>query len=85
MIANKDLSSLFKKKNIAGYSKLAGIIKVLFDADIRKGESETFILKVKAKLSKGLKGWILGWGSRVRVLSPFSLNKRRNSKSDTSI
>ncbi|MEK5442542.1 helix-turn-helix transcriptional regulator [Fredinandcohnia sp. FSL W7-1320] len=53
---------------------LNGVIdKFGIDADIRKGENETFILKVKAKLSKGLKGWILGWGSQVRVLSPVSL------------
>nr|WP_275580769.1 WYL domain-containing protein [Aquibacillus albus] len=42
-------------------------------ADIRKGENETFLLKAKAKLSKGLIAWIMGWGSQVKVLSPVSL------------
>lgn len=43
------------------------------DADIRKGENDTFILKAKAKLSQGLKGWILAWGSQVKVISPQKL------------
>ncbi len=53
---------------------LNGVIdKFGVDADIRKGEDNTFILKAKAKLSEGLKGWILGWGRHVKVLSPPSL------------
>lgn len=53
---------------------LNGVIdKFGIDADIRKGEDNTFILKAKAKLSEGLKGWILGWGRHVKVLSPPSL------------
>jgi predicted DNA-binding transcriptional regulator YafY len=53
---------------------LNGVIdKFGIDADIRKGEDNTFILKAKVKLSEGLKGWILGWGRHVKVLSPPSL------------
>ncbi|SHR49202.1 Uncharacterised protein [Mycobacteroides abscessus subsp. abscessus] len=53
---------------------LNGVIdKFGVDADIKKGEDNTFILKAKAKLSEGLKGWILGWGRHVKVLSPPSL------------
>lgn len=53
---------------------LNGVIdKFGVDADIRKGDDNTFILKAKAKLSEGLKGWILGWGRHVKVLSPPSL------------
>lgn len=53
---------------------LNGVIdKFGIDADIRKGENNTFILKAKAKQSTGLKAWILGWGSHVKVVSPQSL------------
>lgn len=53
---------------------LNGVIdKFGIDADFRKGDNDTFILKAKAKLSNGLKGWILGWGSQVKVISPQTL------------
>lgn len=53
---------------------LNGVIdKFGIDADIKKVDENTFILKAKAKLSEGLKGWILGWGRHVKVLSPPSL------------
>ncbi len=53
---------------------LNGVIdKFGIEADIRKIDDHTFILKAKAKLSEGLKGWILGWGRHVKVLSPPSL------------
>ncbi|WP_175639294.1 helix-turn-helix transcriptional regulator [Metabacillus schmidteae] len=60
---------------------LNGVIdKFGIDADIRKGENNTFILKAKAKQSMGLKGWILGWGSYVKVLSPTSLVQEINKE-----
>ncbi|MFV8830262.1 WYL domain-containing protein [Alkalihalobacterium sp. APHAB7] len=43
------------------------------EADIRQTDENTFIIKAKAKISDGLKGWILTWGSKVKVLSPPSL------------
>jgi hypothetical protein len=53
---------------------LNGVIdKFGIDADIRKVDDSTFVLKAKAKLSEGLKGWILGWGRHVKVVAPPSL------------
>ncbi|MFA9560631.1 helix-turn-helix transcriptional regulator [Evansella sp. AB-rgal1] len=53
---------------------LNGVIdKFGLDADIRKIDESTFILKAKAKISEGLKGWILAWGRHAKVLSPSSL------------
>lgn len=53
---------------------LNGVIdKFGIEAEIRKVKEEYFILKAKAKLSHGLKAWILAWGSKVKVLSPPSL------------
>nr|WP_263327142.1 WYL domain-containing protein [Neobacillus sp. Marseille-Q6967] len=53
---------------------LNGVIdKFGIEADIRKEDDETFLLKAKAKLSPGLKAWILAWGSKVKVISPLTL------------
>ncbi|WP_328703186.1 helix-turn-helix transcriptional regulator [Alkalihalobacterium elongatum] len=55
-------------------SVLNGVIdKFGIQANIRLTDRETFILKAKAKISDGLKGWILTWGSKVKVLSPAVL------------
>nr|WP_246594202.1 WYL domain-containing protein [Evansella tamaricis] len=63
-----------KLQFILDQNVLNGVIdKFGIDADIKKGVGDTFVLKAKAKLSKGLKGWILGWGNQVKVLSPKSL------------
>jgi predicted DNA-binding transcriptional regulator YafY len=52
---------------------LNGVIdKFGIEADIRKVGEKTFRLKAKAKLSHGLKAWILAWGSNVKVISPPS-------------
>ncbi|WP_209122730.1 YafY family protein [Alkalihalobacillus sp. BA299] len=51
-----------------------GVIdKFGIEADLRQADEQTFILKAKAKISAGLKGWILTWGSKVKVISPPSL------------
>lgn len=53
---------------------LNGVIdKFGTDAEIRESLNNTFILNAKAKLSEGLKAWILSWGSKVRVMSPKTL------------
>lgn len=53
---------------------LNGVIdKFGIEADIRQTGEDTFTIKAKAKISEGLKGWILTWGSKVKVLSPPSL------------
>lgn len=53
---------------------LNGVIdKFGIEADIRKVNDEAFTLKAKAKLSPGLKAWILAWGSKVKVISPQTL------------
>ncbi|WP_338452540.1 WYL domain-containing protein [Niallia oryzisoli] len=55
-------------------SILNGVIdKFGIDVDLRKVDDEYFLLKAKAKLSQGLKGWILAWGSQVEILSPQKL------------
>lgn len=60
---------------------LNGVIdKFGIDADIRKTEGNSFILKAKAKQSTGLKGWILGWGKYVKVLSPPTLVEEINEE-----
>lgn len=43
------------------------------DVDVKPDGEDAFILKTKAKLSTGLLGWILRWGSQAEVLSPQSL------------
>lgn len=40
------------------------------DADIRQVDDEHFLLTTKAKISKGLKGWILTWGHQAKVIAP---------------
>lgn len=66
---------------ILNQAVLNGVIdKFGVDSDIKKGDNNTFILKAKAKQSVGLKGWILGWGSYVKVLSPPSLVEEINEE-----
>lgn len=53
---------------------LNGVLdKFGLEADVKKVNKETFLLKAKVKLSQGLRVWILGWGSQVKVVSPPSL------------
>jgi predicted DNA-binding transcriptional regulator YafY len=40
------------------------------EADIKKVDEKHFLLTTKAKISSGLIGWILTWGSKAKVLSP---------------
>src|SRR5699024_10990248 len=40
------------------------------DIDIRKVDDEFFDISSRAKISKGLISWILGWGKQARVISP---------------
>ncbi|MBM7702248.1 helix-turn-helix transcriptional regulator [Metabacillus iocasae] len=40
------------------------------EADIRKVDDTYFELRTKAKMSKGLIGWLLTWGSEAKVISP---------------
>lgn len=43
------------------------------DVDVIPDGEDAFILTTKAKLSTGLLGWILQWGSQAEVLAPQSL------------
>jgi predicted DNA-binding transcriptional regulator YafY len=49
------------------------IDKFGLDADIRKVDENTFILKTKAIVGEGFFNWLRGWGSKAKILSPPSL------------
>ncbi|MCM3570313.1 WYL domain-containing protein [Neobacillus mesonae] len=49
------------------------IDKFGLDADIRKVDENTFILKTKAIVGEGFYNWLRGWGSSARLLSPPEL------------
>lgn len=40
------------------------------DADIKQMDDDHFLLATKAKISKGLKNWILTWGHQAKVIAP---------------
>jgi predicted DNA-binding transcriptional regulator YafY len=46
------------------------IDKFGLDADIRKVDENTFILKTKAIIGEGFFNWLRGWGSKAKILSP---------------
>jgi predicted DNA-binding transcriptional regulator YafY len=55
-----------------------GLINPIIDkfglnADIRKVDENTFILKTKAIVGEGFYNWLRGWGSKAKILSPPSL------------
>ncbi|WP_462411544.1 helix-turn-helix transcriptional regulator [Neobacillus sp. Marseille-QA0830] len=61
---------------IAFYDK--GLINPIIDrfgleADIRKVDDNTFILKTKAIIGEGFFNWVRGWGSKAKIISPPSL------------
>ncbi|WP_042458974.1 helix-turn-helix transcriptional regulator [Neobacillus dielmonensis] len=43
------------------------------DADIRKVDDHTFILKTKAIIGEGFFNWLRGWGSKAKIISPPTL------------
>ena len=43
------------------------------DADMKKLNDDWLLLTTKAKLSSGLKSWIMRWGAKVKVVSPPEL------------
>lgn len=45
------------------------------DANIRRVDDNSFILRASAAVNKGLVRWILTWGSDAKVISPESLAK----------
>lgn len=49
------------------------IDKFGLDADIKKLDEDTFILKTKAIVGEGFFNWLRGWGSKAILLSPPSL------------
>jgi predicted DNA-binding transcriptional regulator YafY len=51
------------------------------EADIREMDDDSFILTTMASVSEGLIGWILTWGSHVKVLSPNHLQDRLKEES----
>ena len=51
------------------------------EADIRKMDNDTFLLTTMAQVSEGLIGWILTWGSHVKVLYPEYLKDRLKEES----
>jgi len=51
----------------------AMIDKFGLDADIKKIDEDTFILKTKALVGEGFYNWLRGWGSCAKVLSPLSV------------
>lgn len=55
-----------------------GLINPIIDkfglnADIKKVDADTFILKTKAIVGEGFYNWLRGWGSKARILSPPAL------------
>ncbi|WP_223590714.1 helix-turn-helix transcriptional regulator [Neobacillus bataviensis] len=52
------------------------IDKFGLDADIKKVDEDTFILKTKAIVGEGFFNWLRGWGSKAKILSPPSLVKQ---------
>jgi predicted DNA-binding transcriptional regulator YafY len=49
------------------------IDKFGLDADIKKVDENTFILKTKAIVGEGFFNWLRGWGSNAQLLSPPAL------------
>lgn len=49
------------------------IDKFGLDADIKKVDENTFILKTKVIAGVGFFNWLRGWGSKARLLSPLGL------------
>ncbi|MGG1401587.1 WYL domain-containing protein [Bacillus salipaludis] len=49
------------------------IDKFGLDADIKKVDENTFIVKTKAIVGEGFFNWLRGWGSKAKILSPPSL------------
>ncbi|UOE93717.1 WYL domain-containing protein [Alkalihalobacillus sp. LMS39] len=45
------------------------------DSNVKQVDEKSFLVKAKAKISAGLKAWILSWGSQVHVVSPLSLQQ----------
>ncbi|MEH7128742.1 WYL domain-containing protein [Neobacillus drentensis] len=55
-----------------------GLISPIIDkfglnADIKKVDEETFILKTKAIVGEGFFNWLRGWGSKAKILAPPAL------------
>ncbi|OLN22191.1 hypothetical protein BTO30_10600 [Domibacillus antri] len=55
-----------------------GLLNAVYDrfgmeADIRHAEEDRILLTTKAKVSAGLIGWILTWGSKAKIVAPREL------------
>lgn len=52
------------------------------DINITQKNDDSFVFKTKAAMSDGLIGWLLSWGSDVKVLAPDALIERLKERTE---